>query len=70
MVSMQTSLAFGDHPEWGNGHVVWGEIAEDDAARIDLVDERGGGGGDDDDGCVWLRVERGEVALCEIFAQR
>ena len=45
-------------------------LAEDDAARIELVDERGGGGGDDDDGCVWLRVERGEVALCEIFAQR
>lgn len=32
-------IALGDHPEWGNGHVVWGEVAEDDATSWRAIDD-------------------------------
>ena len=37
-------IALGDHPEWGNGHVVWGEIVDD-------VDE------EEDLGASWRAIE-------------
>ena len=30
-------IAVGDHPEWGNGHTVWGEVDLDEMAAVDAI---------------------------------
>ena len=33
-------IAVGDHPEWGNGHTVWGEVDLDEMATVDAITRR------------------------------
>ena len=33
-------IAVGDHPEWGNGHTVWGEVDLDEMAAVDAITRR------------------------------
>ena len=33
-------IAVGDHPEWGHGHTVWGEVDLDEMAAVDAITRR------------------------------
>ena len=33
-------IAVGHHPEWGNGHTVWGEVDLDEMATVDAITRR------------------------------